>query len=126
MKIVLLICGLYNIGWGIFVYAYTEPFVKWITHSTVSSTYQIELHGVGLLLLSGIFILTAFYPVRFWYLIAFGFMAKAFGGIWVYFSIMHQQITERYILHLFINDYLWATLLAIITYKAFSLYKLLD
>ena len=123
MRGILLISAIYNIAWGIFVYRFTDSFVKWITNSAFTDSYQIELHGVGLIVLSIIFFISALHPVRFWYFIFFGFLAKALGGIWVYFSVMNQTITRRFILHLVLNDYVWAILLAIIAYHAFKMYQ---
>jgi len=126
MRGILLVSAVYNIAWGLFVYNFTESFVKWITNSVTVSTYQIELHGLGLFMLGFIFIISAIQPIRFWYFIAFGFLAKAFGGIWVYFSVMRQTFTSQFILHLFINDYIWAVLLGIIAWKAFKIYRHVD
>jgi hypothetical protein len=126
MRLFLRVCAAYNIGWSIFIYFFTGTFVRWITNSELSSTYQVELHAVGLFLLGLIFILTSFYPIRFWYLIAFGLLAKTFGGLWVYFSILEKTVTTPFIIHLAVNDLSWAVILALITYESFHLYKLVD
>jgi hypothetical protein len=126
MRLFLRICAAYNIGWAIFIYFFTGSFVRWITNSEFSNTFQVELHAVGLFMLSLIFILTSFFPIRFWYLIAFGFIAKMFGGIWVYFSIMQQTLSAQFIIHLIFNDISWAVVLGLLTYESFTLYKLVD
>jgi hypothetical protein len=126
MRLFLRICAVYNIGWAVFIYFFTGTFVRWITDSEMSNTYQVELHSVGLLLLGLIFILTSFYPIRFWYLIAFGFLAKALGGVWVYYSILEQTVTTQFIVHLVVNDFSWAAVLVLLTYESFTLYKLVD
>jgi hypothetical protein len=126
MRLFLRVCAAYNIGWSIFIYFFTGTFVRWITNSELSSTYQVELHAVGLFLLGLIFILTSFYPIRFWYLIAFGLLAKTFGGLWVYFSILEKTVTTPFIIHLAVNDLGWAFILALVTYESFHLYKLVD
>lgn len=126
MRIFLRICAFYNIGWAIFIFFFTSTFIKWITASEFQEIYHVELHAIGLFILGLIFILTSFYPIRFWYLIAFGFLAKTFGGIWVYYSILQQTINSHFIIHLVINDLLWAAILALVTLEAFSLYKLVD
>lgn len=126
MRTFLRACFLYNLIWALAVSLFTTTFVRWITGSEYVNAYQVELHGIGLLILSGIFLLASYFPIRFWYLIAFGFVAKSFGWIWVYFSIMKQEITPQFFTHLLINDLVWAALLGFITYRAFTLYKLLD
>lgn len=126
MRIFLRICFIYNFLCAIVLLAFTSTFVKWITGSEFANAYQVELHGVGLFILSGIFLLASYYPIRFWYLIAFGFLAKASGWIWVYFSIMKQDVTFQFFMHLLVNDLAWAAALGFITYKAFRLYMLLD
>jgi hypothetical protein len=126
MRLFLRISAAYNIGWAIFIYFFASSFVRWITGSEFASTYQVELHAVGLLLLGLLFILTSFYPIRFWYFIAFGVLVKTFGGLWIYFSILEKTITSQFVVHLFVNDFSWAVVLAIITYESFTLYKLVD
>jgi len=126
MRIFLRSCFAYNFFWAIVLLAFTPAFVKWITGSEYVNAYQVELHGVGLFILSGIFLLTSYYPIRFWYLIAFGFLTKTFGWIWVYFSIMQQNVTTQFLIHLFVNDFIWAAALSFIAYKAFRLYMLMD
>lgn len=126
MRGFLLVTAIYNLAWGIFVYGFTDVFVQWITMSNTADSYQVELHGVGLIVLAVVIFLTAVYPIRFWYFIFFGFLAKAFGGIWVYFSIMEKEITQNFILHLVLNDYLWAVFLIVIAIRAYKYYQTLD
>lgn len=126
MRGFLLVAAVYNLAWGIFVYGFTDIFVRWITMASVADSYQVELHGVGLVVLAVVFFLTAIHPIRFWYFIFFGFLAKAFGGIWVYFSIMEKEITQNFVLHLVLNDYIWAILLIIIGIRAYKFYQMID
>ncbi|MGK7396392.1 MAG: hypothetical protein ACNS62_17575 [Candidatus Cyclobacteriaceae bacterium M3_2C_046] len=126
MRGFLLLSGVYSIAWGIFVYNFTTAFVGWIKNAPTNETFQVELHGLGLIVLGIIFLITAAYPIRFWYLIVFGFAAKLMGGLWVYFSVMEQEITKTFILHLIINDYVWAIVLGFIAFKSVKLYYLQD
>lgn len=126
MRLFLRVCAAYHVGWAIILLILKDNYVKWITDSYTSGFFQIELHAIGLFVLGLIFILTSFFPIRFWYLIAFGFVAKTFGGIAVYYSIMDQTVTIQFIIHLLMNDLSWAVVLGIITHEAFSLYKLVD
>jgi len=124
MRGFLLICGVYNVAWGIFIYNFPEAFIKWITQTNMASGYLVELPAVVLMILGILFIISAFYPVRFWYLLLFGSGIKLFSGIWLYYGFMNQQITKKFLLYLILNDYSWALVLIFITYRAFQLYRM--
>ena len=114
MRGLLLITGAYNLGWGLFIYAFPNSFYQWITQTDRLAPALISWQGLGVLAFGIAYMLTAVYPTRLWFLIGLGFLSKLFGAIGFYFVVMQQTITKKYIFHLFMNDLVWLIPLGII------------
>lgn len=114
MRGLLLITGAYNIGWGIFIYAFPNSFYQWITQTEQLAPALISWQGLGVLAFGIAYLATAVYPTRLWFIIGLGFFSKLFGAIGFYFVVMQQIITKKYIFHLLMNDLVWLIPLGII------------
>lgn len=114
MRGLLLITGAYNVGWGVFIYAFPDTFYQWITQTDQLASGLITLQGLGVLAFGIIYMLAALYPTRLWFLIGLGFLSKLVGAIGFYFIVMQQTITKKYIFHLLMNDLVWLIPLGII------------
>lgn len=117
MRGLLLLTGAYNLGWGIFIYAFPTSFYQWITQTERAAPALITWQGAGVLAFGIAYLLVALYPTRLWYLIALGFCSKLFGAIGFYFIVMQQNITKKYIFHLIMNDLMWLIPLGIVLVK---------
>ena len=114
MRGLLLITGAYNLGWGVFIYAFPNSFYQWITQTDRLAPALITWQGLGVLAFGIAYMVTAVYPTRLWFLIGLGFISKLFGAIGFYFVVMQQTITKKYIFHLLMNDLVWLIPLGII------------
>ena len=114
MRGLLLLAGAYNVGWGIFIYAFPQTFYQWITQTAQETPWYIEWQGIGVLAFGLAYILAAVYPIRLWWIIGLGFFSKLIGAIGFYFIVMQQIITKKYIFHLLMNDLVWLIPLGII------------
>ena len=114
MRGLLLLAGTYNVGWGVFIYAFPDSFYRWITQTEQLAPVLITWQGVGVLAFGVAYLLAAVYPTRLWFLIALGFFSKIIGAIGFYFVVMEQTITKKYIFHLLMNDTVWLIPLGII------------
>lgn len=123
MRGVLLVAGVYNLAWGVFIYNFPDAFYSWLTEQNCESAQLIVYQGAGTFIFGIIYITAALYPVRFWYLILLGFVSKLSGAIGVYFFIIDSNITRHFIFHVLVNDMAWLIPLAIITYRAYLLRK---
>ena len=117
MRGMLLLMGAYNIGWGIFIYAFPDSFYQWLTQTEQLAPTLITWQGLGVLAFGVAYMLIALYPTRLWFLVGLGFLSKFFGAIGFYFVIMQQNITKKYIFHLIMNDLIWLIPLGIIFIK---------
>lgn len=123
MRGVLLITGVYNLAWGVFIYNFPDAFYSWLTAQNAEAGQIIVYQGAGTFIFGIIYLVAALYPVRFWYLILLGFLSKLFGAIGAYFLIIDSNITRHFIFHVLVNDLAWLLPLGIITYRAYMLQK---
>ena len=114
MRGLLLLTGAYNLGWGVFIYAFPTSFYQWITQTEHVAPSLISWQGLGVLAFGLAYIIAAVYPLRLWFLIGLGFASKLFGAVGFYFIVMQQTITKKYIFHLLMNDLVWLVPLGII------------
>ncbi len=114
MRGLLLLAGAYNVGWGIFIYAFPESFYAWITQSAQAAPWYITWLGAGVLAFALGYLLAASYPTKLWWIVALGFFSKLFGAVGFYFVVMQQNITKKYIFHLLMNDLVWLIPLGLI------------
>ena len=114
MRGLLLLTGAYNIGWGLFIYAFPNSFYRWVTQTDHLAPALITWQGLGVTAFGIAYLLAAIYPTRLWFFIGLGLFSKLIGGIGFYFMVMQQTITKKYIFHLLMNDLVWLIPLGII------------
>ncbi len=120
MRGVLLMAGVYNLAWGLFIYNFPEAFHKWLTAGAVVYAGKLVIYqGIGVFVFGIMYILATLYPLRFWYLILLGLISKLVGAIGVYFLIINKTVTKQFIFHVLVNDLAWVVPLAFITYRTF-------
>lgn len=123
MRGILLVAGVYNLAWGVFIYNFPDAFYSWLIEANREASQWIVYQGAGTFIFGILYILAALYPLRFWYLILLGLISKLSGALGMYFFI-DKNITSHFIFHVLLNDLAWIVPLAIITYRAFRLRKL--
>ena len=111
MRGILLLMVAYNVLWGVFIGWFPESFYQWVTESQQSFPEIIRWQGRAVLAMAVVYFLSALHPGRFWYLMLFGAFTKVAGGIWFYFDILEQQVGDKGIFHLLMNDAIWVPLL---------------
>lgn len=121
MRGLLLVAGTYNIGWGVFIYAFPNAFYRWITQTEQLAPVLITWQGVGVLAFGVAYLLAAVYPMRLWFLIGLGFFSKLVGAVGFYYVVMEQNITKKYIFHLIMNDMVWLIPLGIIFVRVWQI-----
>ena len=65
-----------------------------------------------------VYLAIAIHPGKFWYLAFFGALTKVTGSIWFYFAILEQQVGDKALFHLLMNDWIWVPFLIWIGVKA--------
>lgn len=111
MRGILLLMTAYNILWGVFIGWFPESFFQWVTESENAFPDIIIWQGRGVLAMAVVYLISAIHPGRFWYLMLFGAFTKVAGGIWFYNVILEQQLGDKGIFHLVMNDAIWVPLL---------------
>jgi hypothetical protein len=119
MRGILLVGGIFLGVRGIFVYNFNNSIVRWITDSyNTLNTFLPDFIGIVLLFTGLMLIPTAFYPVKFRVMILLSILVIIGEGLFLYFSVMDQMFTKKFILYLILNDILWFFLLGTILIKA--------
>ena len=121
MRGLLLVAGAYNIGWGVFIYAFPDTFYRWITQTEQVAPALITWQGLGVLAFGVAYLLAAVYPTRLWFLVGAGFLSKLVGAVGFYFVVMEQNLTKKYIFHLIMNDMVWLIPLGIILVRVWQI-----
>lgn len=124
MRGFLLVAGVYNLAWGIFIFNFQDAYYSWLLEINNQAKWLVTYQGAGVIIFGLIYLLACLYPVRFWYLILLGLFSKLFGAVGVYFFILDKSITNHFIFHLLVNDFLWVVPLAVITFRAFKLHNI--
>lgn len=124
MRGFLLVAGVYNLAWGIFILNFQDAYYSWLLEVNKQAKWLVTCQGAGVIIFGLIYLLACLYPVRFWYLILLGLFSKLFGAVGVYFFILDKSITNHFIFHLLVNDFLWVAPLAVITFRAFKLHNI--
>ena len=125
MRGFLLMAGVYNLAWGIFICNFPDAYYNWLIGANNRESQLVVYQGAGIIVFGLIYILACLYPIRFWYLILLGLLSKMFGAVGVYFFITDKSLTNHFIFHLLVNDLVWVIPLAMITFRAFRLRKIL-
>ena len=124
MRGVLLLAGIYNLAWGFFIYHFPNSFYQWVTETENPALPVIEWQGLGVLFFGFIYVATAIYPRKLWYLVIAGILSKLLGGIWFYFVVMQQTVTNKFLFHLIMNDWVWVIPFTIIAVRAWKVYRI--
>ena len=123
MRGFLLVAGVYNLAWGVFIYNFPDAYYSWLIEANRTAKQLVVYQGAGVIFFGVVYVLACLYPVRFWYLILLGFLSKLFGAASVYFFITEKSLTNHFIFHLLVNDLVWVIPLAYITFRAYRLHK---
>lgn len=118
MRGVLLFAGVYNLAWGLFIYNFSDAFIKWLSQGVILEAPSIVAYqGMGVLLLAGIFVWTAIYFQKLGYLVWVAIVFKLIGGPWTFYMLLDGLYTKRFLFHLIMNDLIWVIPLTIIALK---------
>ncbi len=126
MRGFLLIAAAYNILWGVFIGYFPKAFFQWVTESKEVAPDVIGWQGKGVLLMAALYLACAIHPGRFWYLVFVAAVTKVAGGIWFYYTILEQEVGDKGIFHLLMNDGIWVPFLLFIGFRAFAYKKFKD
>jgi hypothetical protein len=108
MRGVLLLAGIYNLAWGLFIYNFPDAFIKWLSQRGILEAPPLVVYqGMGVLLLAGVFVLTAIYFQKLGYLVWVAIVLKLAGGPWTYYMLLDGFYTKRFLFHLIMNDLIW-------------------
>ena len=119
MRGFLLIATAYNAGWGIFIRWFPDTFYSYVLETPdLTAPQSITYQGWGVLFMAAGYLAIAIHPGKFWYLAFFGALTKVTGSIWFYFAILQQQVGDKALFHLLMNDWIWVPFLIWIGVKA--------
>lgn len=117
MRGFLLLAAIYNLIWGLFIYNFPEAYYAWISGEDPVFKEIVKYQGLGILFFAGAFLTAAIYPLKVWYLVWAGFLAKLFGGLLVYVFVMEYGFTKKFLFQLLMNDLIWVLPLLLIALK---------
>lgn len=123
MRGVLLLAGIYNLAWGFFIYNFPDAFYQWVTATEKPAIPAIGWQGMGVLFFGVLYMATALYPGKLWYLLIAGILSKLLGGMWFYWVVMQQEVTNKFLFHLIMNDLVWIIPFTIIATRAWKVYR---
>lgn len=123
MRGVLLLAGIYNLAWGFFIYNFPNSFYQWVTQTENQAVSAIGWQGLGVLFFGFLYVATAMYPGKLWYLVIAGILSKLCGGLWFYYVIMQQEVTNKFLFHLIMNDLVWIIPFTFIAIRAWKVYR---
>lgn len=117
MRGLLLLMAAYNILWAAFIVWFPSTFYKWVTQIEADAPDIITWQGRGVLVMGLVYLVCALHPGRFWYLMIFGALTKLAGGIWFYLVILEQQVGDKALFHLIMNDGIWIPILIVMAFR---------
>lgn len=118
MRGVLLLAGIYNLAWGLFIYNFPSAFIRWLSDGAITEAGTlVDYQGLGVLLLAGAFLWAAIYFRKLGYLVWVAIVLKLVGGPWTFYMLLDGLYTKRFLFHLIMNDLLWVIPLTIIALK---------
>jgi len=124
MRGFLLIATAYNAGWGIFIRWFPDTFYSYVLETPDAvAPQQITWQGWGVLIMAAVYLAIAIHPGKFWYLAFFGAFTKVAGSIWFYLAILEQQVGDKALFHLLMNDWVWVPFLIWIGFEALKYKK---
>lgn len=124
MRGVLLLAGFYNLGWGFFIYNFPDSFYQWVTMSDKPALSIVEWQGMGTLLFGIIYIITAVYPIRLWFLLVAGLVSKVGGAIGFFLLVMEKTINKKFLFHIIMNDLIWVIPFGVILWRIITVRRL--
>ncbi|MCE7996127.1 MAG: hypothetical protein HEP71_29375 [Roseivirga sp.] len=107
MRGLLLLMAAYNVLWAAFIVWFPSTFYEWVTQVEAVAPPVIKWQGRAVLLMGLVYFISALHPGRFWYLMVVGALTKLGGAIWFYFVILEQQVGDKALFHLIMNDAIW-------------------
>lgn len=107
MRGFLMIGGIYNFAWGLFIYNFPQAFFTWISGSKQDFPVQVGYLGMLVIFIAGVYWVAAYRPIKLNYFILFILIAKATGGVIMYYFFLDQQISKGFYFHLLMNDFIW-------------------
>lgn len=117
MRGVLLLAGFYNLGWGFFIYNFPDSFYQWVTLSDKTALPVITWQGLGVLVFGVVYIITAVYPIKLWFLLVIGLLSKLAGALWFFLFIMEGVINKKFLFHIIMNDLIWVIPFGVILWR---------
>lgn len=119
MRGFLLIATAYNAGWGIFIKWFPSTFYSYVLETPdLTAPQSITYQSWGVLTMAVVYFAIALHPGKFWYLALLGALTKISGSIWFYFAILNQQVGDKALFHLLMNDWVWVPFLIWIGIRA--------
>ena len=120
MRGFLAVTAVYNLAWGLFINWYPDSFFQWVTKTDSAAPNVIQWQGKAVILMAIIYLASALYPRKFWYLILLGATTKTVGAVWFYTSILETEVGKTGWFHLIMNDAIWVPVLIAIGINAFK------
>ncbi|WP_226389822.1 hypothetical protein [Penaeicola halotolerans] len=118
MRGILLLAGIYNLAWGLFIKFFPEAFFQWMMMAKVNTPKIIEWQGMGVIFFGILYVFSAFYPIRSYLVIGLGAASKVLGAAWFFFFVIDMELNKRLIFHLIANDLIWFIPLLVIFLRA--------
>jgi hypothetical protein len=120
MRGFLLLGAAYNFMWALFLYLKPGSYIVWLSEGALRNASPITWLTYGVFLVGVFMLLGTIKPYRFKWLIALAVLAKLSGGLWVYYQVLNQLFTKKFLFHLIMNDLVWVIPLLIISLRVFK------
>jgi hypothetical protein len=122
-RIVLVVAGIYNLVWGLWVVLFPGAAFRWIGIEAINypQIWQcvgmiVGVYGVG-------YLIAARNPLRHWPIVFVGLLGKILGPAGMYWSIMHGCLPLSMGLLCLTNDLVWWLPFGLVLGRAFRLHQ---
>ncbi len=119
MRGFLLLAGVYNLIWGIFIINLSDTFFLWLSGTQRATPALVYYQGWGVLLFGFLYAASGIWIKKLWWVPGLGMISKLFGAWAVYAFIFDGDISRKFYFHLIMNDLVWVLPLGYIAYKAY-------
>ncbi len=108
MRGVLLLAGVYNLAWGMFMSIFPESFISWLSDGRVIAESDFLFLQARAVLVFGVFLIMLGVKLQHWFRLvwlAVGF--KLIGPVVTYYGLLEGVFSKKFIFHLVMNDLIW-------------------
>ena len=108
MRGVLLLAGVYNLAWGMFMSVFPESFISWLSDGRIMAESDFLFVQARAVLVFGVFLIILGVKLQHWFrLVWLAVGLKLLGPVVTYYGLLGGVFSKKFIFHLVMNDLIW-------------------